>query len=86
MPDPTAQILICKGCGATEPGPTGSPTDRFPSEHCGDCPPWHCADCGGMCSAAVLCRCWIDLTVLPLADIKAIFARDGGFNLGGIDA
>ncbi|MFJ9012370.1 hypothetical protein [Streptomyces canus] len=73
-------ILTCKGCGATKPGPTGNPTDLFPSEHCGDCPPWACETCGETCSAAALCSCWIQLGGMPVADIKALFARDGTFS------
>jgi len=74
-------ILTCTGCGATKPEPTGAPSDIYPSEHCGECPPWTCTDCGEPCSAAVLCSCWVLLADLPLADIKALFAADGTFNL-----
>lgn len=74
-------ILRCKGCGATKAGLTGDPTDLFPSDHCDQCPPWRCPDCGQMDSAAAKCPCWIDLTVLPHADVKALFAADGTFNI-----
>lgn len=74
-------ILTCRGCGATKPEPDGTPTDYFPSEHCGECPPWRCDDCGEMDSAAEPCGCWIDVTTMPLADIKALFAADGTFNV-----
>lgn len=67
-------ILACRGCGRTKPAPTGDPTDLFPSEHCGDCPPWTCETCGNACSAAALCPCWTALDGLPLADIKALLA------------
>jgi hypothetical protein len=77
----TPPILACKGCGATKPEPDGSPTDLFPSEHCGECPPWTCKDCGGTCSAVELCSCWTRLDLLPLADVKALFAADGTFNV-----
>ena len=77
-------LLACKGCGATKPGPDGTPTDMFPSEHCGDCPPWTCEDCGNPCSSAALCSCWISLENMPLADMKALFAADGTFSLGGL--
>ncbi|MFB7732799.1 hypothetical protein ACFC08_00065 [Streptomyces sp. NPDC056112] len=77
----TSPILACKGCGRTKPGPTGDPTDLFPSEHCGDCPPWTCEDCGEACSAASLCSCWVRLDTLPLADVKAVFAADGTFSV-----
>ena len=74
-------ILCCKNCGATKPEPDGTPTDYFPSDHCGECPPWQCTDCGETCSAAALCSCWIMLADLSLADVKAIFAADGMFNI-----
>lgn len=73
-------ILACKGCGATKPEPDGTPTDLFPSEHCGDCPPWRCDACAETSSAASLCSCWVRLDKLSLADVKAIFARDGIFS------
>lgn len=81
QPEP---LLTCLNCRATKPGPTGTPTDYFPSSHCGECPPWVCETCGSTTSAANLCACWIRLDTLPLADIKAIFAADGTFNLGGL--
>ncbi|MFF7476574.1 hypothetical protein [Streptomyces sp. NPDC008092] len=77
-------ILACKGCGATKPEPDTTPTDLFPSEHCGECPPWTCGDCGEQCSAAALCSCWIRFNGMALADIKAVFAADGFFSLGGL--
>ncbi|MGP3737944.1 hypothetical protein ACTWJ9_33075 (plasmid) [Streptomyces sp. GDS52] len=76
-----APILTCTGCGHTKDAPTGDPTDLFPSEHCGDCPPWTCADCGQICSAQALCGCWIRLDTMAAADIKALFAADGGFHI-----
>jgi hypothetical protein len=80
----TAPILACTGCGATKPSPTGDPTDVCPSAHCGECPPWRCEDCGQMSSAADLCPCWTRLDHMTTADIKALFAADGTFNLGGL--
>lgn len=77
-------ILACKGCGRTKDGPTGDPTDLFPSDHCGDCPPWRCGDCGEMDSIAAKCSCWVSLEGMPLADIKALFAEDGTFSVGGL--
>ncbi|WP_416520104.1 hypothetical protein [Streptomyces achromogenes] len=74
-------ILACTSCGATKPEPDGTPTDLFPSAHCGDCPPWTCTDCGEACSASSLCSCWTRLDTLPLADIKAIIAGDGTFDV-----
>lgn len=74
-------ILACRGCGRTKTEPTGDPADFFPSEHCGDCPPWRCEDCGQMCSAAQKCPCWTDITTMAHADIKALLATDGMFSL-----
>lgn len=79
-----SEILTCLGCGATKPGPTGTPTDIYPSEHCGECPPWRCGDCGEMSSASNLCSCWQSFDGMALADIKAVFAADGTFSLGGL--
>ncbi|NED75337.1 hypothetical protein G3I51_24040 [Streptomyces sp. SID9944] len=53
----------------------------FPSLHCGDCPPWTCEDCGQTCSMQEPCQCWIVLDGMSLADIKAVFAADGTFNI-----
>lgn len=80
----TTTILACKGCGRTKSEPTNTPDDWFPTEHCGACPPWTCETCEEKCSAASLCSCWLPLEALPLADIKAIFAVDGTFSLGGL--
>lgn len=77
-------LLACKGCGATKPGPDGTPTDMFPAEHCGQCPPWTCDDCGEMDSATEHCSCWISLEGMSLADQKALLAADGTFSLGGL--
>jgi len=35
-----------------------------------------------MSSAADLCRCWVRIEDMALADIKALFAGDGTFNVG----
>jgi len=74
-------ILTCQGCGDTKPEPDGTPTDFYPSEHCDQCPPWRCGRCGEMSSAADLCKCWIRIEDLAPADIKALFAEDGTFNI-----
>ncbi|MFE6866032.1 hypothetical protein ACFVFS_05710 [Kitasatospora sp. NPDC057692] len=74
-------ITTCAGCGATKPGPDGSPTDVYPSTHCDKCPPWKCEICGDMSSADALCGCWVSLAEMPLADVKTLFARDGGFDI-----
>ena len=76
------RILTCEGCGAVKDHLTGDPTDMFPSEHCGDCSPWRCGDCGEMSSYANKCRCWTDLTIMARADVKALFAADGTLNVG----
>lgn len=75
-------ILTCSGCGRTASELPGNPNDIAPSEHCGECPPWTCEDCGEQSSAAALCSCWIQLDQLAPADIKALFAEDGTFNVG----
>lgn len=77
----TSPILACTSCGHTKPAPTGDPTDLFPSEHCGDCPPWICETCGQQCSATALCPCWTSFDGMTLADIKAVFAADGMFTV-----
>jgi hypothetical protein len=77
----TTPILTCTNCGATKPAPDGTPTDLFPSAHCGQCPPWTCQTCGEKCSAAALCPCWTSLDGMTTADIKAVFAADGTFNM-----
>lgn len=75
-------ILTCRNCGRTKAALSGEPTDLSPSDHCGECPPWRCEDCGEMCSASNKCACWIDLTTMSHADVKALFAQDGTFNVG----
>jgi hypothetical protein len=78
------EILACSGCGRTKSDPTGDPSDLYPSEHCGDCPPWTCQTCGEVCSAKELCSCWVSLEDMGLADIKALLATDGTFSVGGL--
>lgn len=67
----------CGGCGGRifwtneTPEPTG--------DHCANCPPWTCQDCGqldGSLPGGPRCSCWLSLEDMPLADIKAIFAAD----------
>lgn len=74
-------ILACRKCRRTKTALDGGLTDWIPSGHCGDCPPWRCEDCGETCSAKALCSCWTDLTTMAHADVKALFARDGMFNV-----
>jgi hypothetical protein len=80
-------VLVCSGCGATQAGvsdPPSTPAEIEPSEHCGDCPPWTCEDCGETCSAAALCSCWVKLDGLPLADIKGLLAL-ADLSVGGAE-
>lgn len=79
-------ILTCLNCGRTMRQPDGTPNDLYPSEHCGQCPPWRCETCGEMSDTENLCSCWISLEDTPLADVKALFAADGTFNIGGLGA
>jgi hypothetical protein len=53
-------------------------TDVPTPEHCNQCPPTACAECGEVCVWATgdLCSCWTSLEGMPLADIKALFADD----------
>lgn len=62
----------CEGCGAVFPDEDPTPS------HCRNCPPTRCEDCGGICDwhSGALCSCWTDLTTMPLADVKAMFAAD----------
>lgn len=72
-------MSACTGCGTV--------TDDFDGPgcfQCSNCPPTTCEDCGGINHPATdrMCRCWVSIADLPLADIKAIFAADGTFNIG----
>lgn len=76
------RVKTCEGCGCLI-----SWTDATPEpieEHCAACPPWTCDDCGEIDSYAgePRCACWVSVEDLPLADVKAIFAADGTFNVG----
>lgn len=73
-------MSACTGCGTTVddlevPGPF----------MCSSCPPTTCEDCGGINHPATerMCSCWVSLAEMPLADVKAIFAGDGTFNVDG---
>jgi hypothetical protein len=59
---------LCLNCGAD----VGDDMPR--PAHCGQCPPWECDGCGQMITSDNLCACWVDLTGMPIADIKALFA------------
>lgn len=69
----------CKGCGHLVPNGEGSTP---PPDHCGNCPPWVCDGCGQLDSMTQPCSCWVAVDHLPLADLKAVFASDGSFNVG----
>lgn len=66
--------MMCKGCGMTmaELDPPGPDV-----EHCSDCPPWLCDQCGQMDSMQQHCPCWQSLDGMNLAELKAVFAADG---------
>jgi hypothetical protein len=79
MAEPTS---TCQGCGDTWPAANGPD-----ATHCGNCPPWHCDRCNRTVdmTAKFNCdTCVMRFKDMPLADIKAIFAADGGFNIGGL--
>jgi hypothetical protein len=65
----------CRGCGA--PATTDSPIPSM----CQSCHPRHCVDCGLMDSLQSPCPCWVSVESMNLADLKALFSRDGTFNL-----
>lgn len=53
-------------------------------------PTWRCEKCGWAINDEILADApdcphgWVSLEDMPLADIKALFAADGTFNLGGL--
>lgn len=64
----------CKNCGS-DVGDENPPNPQ----HCGNCPPTRCDDCGEMCEwhqGGRLCSCWTSLEGMTLADMKAVFADD----------
>lgn len=64
-------IILCTGCGHT------GPDDGLPQRTmCPACPPRPC-ECGDSDSLASPCECWIDVTTLPLADLKGMLAHEG---------
>jgi len=65
----------CLGCGRTQAPGMPQPT------MCDHCPPVICGDCGQMMSLSNLCRCWISVENIAMADAKALFSRDGTFNI-----
>lgn len=70
MTDPLTYTSTCKGCGYTQTSQEPMPT----ADHCWQCPPWECEDCGETLTVDDLCRCWTVVEGLPLADLKALFA------------
>lgn len=66
----------CLGCGTP-----ANPDYPVPSA-CEQCPPRLCESCGEMDSIAAPCRCWIKIENMAPADVKALFAADGMFNVG----
>lgn len=64
-------MSVCHGCGRFNG--EGNPD----ANHCSDCPPWRCEDCGQMDSAANPCPCWVSLEGMSMADLKATFAQAG---------
>ena len=63
----------CLNCG-NDVGDENPPNPQ----HCGNCPPTRCEDCGGICDwqSGALCSCWTSTEDLSLADLKALFADD----------
>jgi len=70
--------MKCLGCGAAADSAGPQPSA------CGECPPSTCEECGGVNHIATsrMCSCWVSVEDLAPADIKAIFAADGTFNVG----
>jgi hypothetical protein len=63
----------CLNCG-NDVGDENPPNPQ----HCRNCPPTRCEDCGGICDwqSGALCSCWTSTEDLSLADLKALFADD----------
>lgn len=73
---------FCSGCGTD----TGQELGSIPTpDGCGQCPPEACGTCGGInhLRTGRMCSCWVSVEDMPLADVKAIFASDGTFNVDG---
>lgn len=56
----------CERCGTESPEGSANPSS------CPSCPSVTCQTCGGSDDRA--CACWTDITQMPLADKKALFA------------
>lgn len=70
---------VCNGCGTAPADPRMGGTSG-----CQSCLPRTCTTCGGVNHLATgrMCSCWVSVEHLAHADIKAIFAGDGTFNVG----
>lgn len=81
---------LCRGCAAERDGRCVFDTHPNHPEHpCSygqEQPGEPCRYCGVPVPAdGTPCpACWLTLESLPLADIKAIFAADGTFSIGGL--
>lgn len=68
---------FCGGCGAASDRSLDLPA----VDRCSACPPEVCEVCGYLDHVDVMCRCWVSVESLSLADAKALFAADGTFNV-----
>ena len=69
-------------CWAPCGGPMHTGNESHPpADICNQCAPRPCDTCGGTEHPDDLCGCWTDLTAVPTADVKAMFAADG-WNVG----
>lgn len=70
---------VCNGCGTAPSDPSMGGTSG-----CQSCPPQTCTTCGGVNHLATerMCSCWVSLEAMPLADVKALFARDADLSNG----
>lgn len=67
-------MASCKNCGRE--------LDDVPeADYCSQCPPRRCEQCGEIYSMSDLCKCWVSIEDMAPADIKALFAMDGTFNV-----
>lgn len=48
-----------------------------PADKCRQCPPVLCDQCGEMDHIDSLCKCWRQVSDIPLADLKGLFADIG---------
>lgn len=59
-------------------GGAPGPDEGLTPEHCRQCQPTLCGECGGICDwqSGALCLCWTSLEGMSFADQKAVFADD----------